>query len=124
VSPKGKMNDIYKVLISLFVFISLIYPLKNYDFSKLKNNSWYVEESVEDVSVSSAKLMISNNVESILNQNDIVGARVESDVSLVDDEIVVNSVVVAIPDEYDLEETHNIIFDELSLNTEVIHIGQ
>ena len=69
--------------------------------------------------------MIENQIKTCLLENNIIGANANCRSSInSDNEIVVEKVVVSVSDDYDTAEVQKIIFDNLSINAEVVHIGQ
>lgn len=117
------MAGFYKMVITLFIFISIVYPLKDFnnDFSKLETS--ISDEDFESGREKSIEAMINNQIISILKNKKIKTISVLSNVIIVDDSISVNSVSIAVSDEYDLDEVKEIVFDELGINAEVHHIG-
>ncbi len=118
-TPKGSMGRFYKMIISLFIFLSFLYPFSqskiNFDLPKIETVNTY---SINDG-------MIENQIKTCLSENNIIGANVNCRSSInSDNEIVVEKVVVSVSDDYDTAEVQKIIFDNLSINAEVVHIGQ
>lgn len=123
-SPSSSMGRFYKMLISIFVFLSFIYPFADFDFSSLDFDLSTSEVEYENSLNDSSQIMIKNSILNILKSNNVIGAAVDIDSSLIDNEIYINQILVTVPDEYDTQIVKNIIFDNLSLNAEVVHIGQ
>jgi hypothetical protein len=123
-TPKGRMNTFYKLIISLFIFISFLYPLKSFDIEEFKVDAVFDEGNFADVEKSSYEIMINNQVKSVLEENNIIGANVSSDIKFSNDEIEVNYVQIAVADEYDVNDIENMIFNSLGINARVIHSGQ
>lgn len=76
-----------------------------------------------DKSSETASSLINAKVKQCLTDHKIIGAVVTSDVTVENDEITVNRLTVAVPDEYDIAEVKSILNKYLSVNAEVIHIG-
>lgn len=123
-TPKGKMGNFYKIIISLFIFISFLYPMKDFEFKDISYSQIFSETDLRESSEKSAQIMINNQVKKTLQLNGIEGANVKCSVRIDDNIITVKSVEVAVADEYDLSFVEEIIFDSLSINARVIHIGQ
>jgi hypothetical protein len=123
-APKGRMSKLYKMLISLFIFISFLYPLKDFDIADIKIDDIDIDYTYSDEYSNSYEIMINNQVKNFLNDNDIIGCSVSSEVEIKNDEITIQNVQVAVPDEYDITEIKNMIFDSLGINAKVIRIGQ
>lgn len=123
ITPKGKMASFYKILISLFIFLSFIYPLKNASF-ELDNrkpifNAEYVENSYEK----SITQMLEAKINTVLKENGIKGSSVIVKVKQTDDNVEINSVSVAISDDYEIADIQRIIFENLGINAEVHKFG-
>lgn len=122
ISPKGNMGNFVKIIISIFVFTSFIIPLKNFSIDNIKvpNISTNYTNSNQI-----AGEMINNQIKNVLDENNIIGADVDCNLYIDEDnQINVNSIQVAVGDEYNLEKVEKIIYDNLQLNVSVIHIGQ
>lgn len=118
ITPSGRLSVFYKSVIALFIFISFINPFTNF---KLNNIDFDIDNM--DNSSSLVVNMVDNQVKNVLVNHSVIGANVKSDVERNGDEIVINSIDVFIPDDYDEKDVHDIIFDELSINARVIHNG-
>lgn len=122
ISPKGNMGNFVKIIISIFVFTSFIIPLKSFNIDNIKvpNISTNYTNSNQI-----AGEMINNQIKNVLDENNIIGADVDCNLYIDEDnQINVNSIQVAVGDEYNLEKVEKIIYDNLQLNVSVIHIGQ
>ena len=124
-APKGNMNRFYKTLISFFVFISFVYPLKGLDLNALR----LPEEESFITSAENDKLYektVNEQVKSVLRQNGIDGASVSSDLSVNYEtgEITVERVRIAVGDGYDRTAVKNTVFEALGIQAEVYGIGE
>lgn len=117
-APSGNLSSFYRVLISLFIFMSLIYPFTNMDLKGFDYNIEIVDQSQDLVTN-----MVDSQIKNVLKSNNIVGAVVDSKISVLGDEITINNVDVYVSDEYDLNDVKDIIFRELSINSRVNYIG-
>ena len=118
-TPKGSMGRFYKMIISLFIFLSFLYPFSqskiNFDLPEIETANTY---SINDE-------MIESQIKTCLTENSIIGANVNCRSRInSDNEIVVEKVVVSVSDDYDTAEVQKLIFENLSINAEVVHIGQ
>lgn len=118
-TPKGSMGRFYKMIISIFIFLSFLYPFSqskiNFELPKIETKNTY---SINNE-------MIECQIKTCLTENNVIGANVNCHSSInSDNEIVVEKVVVSVSDDYDTTEVQKIIFDNLSINAEVVHIGQ
>ncbi len=122
-TPRGNMKSFYRILISFFVFISVLYPLKNIDLKAFNFDKNIIAESENNTAPYSD--MINKKITETLESKGITGASVSSDVSIDYStyEISIDSVKVAVSDGYDKNEVKKIIFDSLGINAEVRGIG-
>ena len=122
------MKNFYKIIISVFIFLSFIYPFANaggFDFHNLPGEFAFSSESAYDYSV--YENMVESNVKNTLNQSNIDGANVKCEInanSNESNEISIKSVKVYLPDEYDKDEAAQIIFDNLGIKATVVNIGE
>ncbi|MDO4365122.1 MAG: hypothetical protein Q4C99_11405 [Clostridia bacterium] len=118
-TPKGSMGRFYKMIISLFIFLSFLYP-----FTQSKINFELPKVDVLNT-YSINNDMIESQIKSCLAANNITGANVNCRSKInSDNEIEVESVTVSVSDEYKTDDVQKIIYDNLSINAEVVHIGQ
>ncbi len=118
-TPKGSMGRFYKMTVSLFIFLSFLYPFTQSDID--------VEfPKFEEINTSSINNgVFETQIKSCLVENNITGSNVNCRSTVnSENEIEIQSITVSVSDEYDIDEVKNIIYDNLSLNVEVVHIGQ
>lgn len=118
VSPKGTMGRFYKVIISVFIFVSLLYPFVDFDFNDFKADFDF-ESEFESTEEDLAEMQVENIIKSVLTENDIEGAEVDCSVFQDSDEISVENVTVTIPDKYDIDDVKQIILKETGVAAEV-----
>ncbi len=121
-SPNGEMKRFYKITISVFIFISFIVPLKDFDASDLSIKSDSKIFEINENSNAGYENQINKSIKSFLNKKGIsanVSSRVNFDIESSDLEI--KNVIVSIPDEYSREEVKKMIFDELGINSKVVY---
>lgn len=124
-APGGKMNGFYKILISLFVFISFLYPLKD---GGLRVTDFDLPTSfITSISDESDgyENMVNKQISDLLKSKKIVGAAVSSEITFdaSSGNITVNKVLVSVGDEYDKTEVKRLIYEGLGINAEVKSIG-
>lgn len=122
-APRGRMAGFYKMIISLFIFISIIYPFKDFNTEFSSFDTSFTEKEIEINKEKPVEVMLNNQIKGVLKNHNVNTASVISNVNIVNDSITVESVSIAVSDEYDLKEVKQIIFDELGINAEVHHIG-
>ncbi|MGN0532097.1 MAG: stage III sporulation protein AF [Eubacterium sp.] len=120
-SPNGSLNKFYKIIISLFVFLSFLYPFTQFQFKEFKidNNSNY-EMNIR--TESAYESMMEMSIKQYLQEQDIT-ANVDCMMSLDNDVIDIQSIQIAVDDTCDTEEIESMIFEKFGLNSKVIHIG-
>ena len=123
-TPKGNMKKFYRILISLFVFISFLYPLKDvqrFDFSIPFNQ----EELFENERLAPFENEVNSQIKKLLKENGITGAVVSSNLSFKDDSsLSIDEVRISIPDEYGKKETERLVFEKLGIKAKVINSGE
>ncbi|HIW85342.1 MAG TPA: hypothetical protein IAA48_02510 [Candidatus Eubacterium faecipullorum] len=118
VSPRGTMGRFYKVIISVFIFVSLLYPFADFDFNELKADFDF-ESELEDTGSDLAEMQVENIIKGVLLENGINGAQVSCKVIQIADEISVEDVSVIVPADYSASEVEKIIFDETGVAAQV-----
>ncbi len=118
VSPRGTMGRFYKVIISVFIFVSLLYPFADFDFNELKADFDF-ESELEDTGSDLAEMQVENIIKGVLFENGINGAQVSCTVIQIADEISVEDVSVIVPADYSASEVEKIIFDETGVAAQV-----
>lgn len=122
-APKGRLSSFYKIIISLFIFVSFLMPFTHYTKTDFSVKDKISSTQIYDRSSEAASSLINAKVKQCLTDHKIIGAAVTSDVTVESDEITVNRLTVAVPDEYDTAEVKSVLNKNLSVNAEVIHIG-
>ena len=121
-TPKGSMGRFYKIIISMFIFISFLFPLTEFDISDFKFDFDFGSE-YSDVLENAAQKQIESSVGSALSEsgfkNCAVSARVKED----NGEITVESLLISVPDGYSTKEVKDLLFDKLGVVAEVKRIG-
>lgn len=118
-TPKGNLGRFYKTIISLFIFMSFLYPFT-------QSNIKFDIPEMEIINTNCiTNSMVENKINDVLKQNNINDGSVNCNSKITNDnEIYIDNITVAVPDEYDKNVVKNIIYNELSLNVEVVHIGE
>lgn len=122
VSPKGTMGKFYKVIISLFIFASFIFPLTDFDASDFFRNVDF-EAEYQNVVENTAQIKVKSIIEAELEKNGIKSAIVSCEASESDNEISIDKVVISVADSYECEYVKDIVFNSLGIVAEVKHIG-
>ena len=124
-TPGGSMKRFYKTLISLFVFISFLYPLRDFDIKALSLVPYSIQSEASD-STLQYEALLNEKINEELRKNGITGASVMSSVSLdyESGELRVNKVKIAVGSRYSKEEVKKTVFDSLGIDAEVTAIGE
>ncbi len=121
-TPKGNMGKFYKMILSVFIFLSFILPLADTDIDISFPSIDIVEQ--QDSQKQAYEGTINANVNRTLTEGGYDGCRVESDIIVKDNEIKIQALKVYTPDGYDKEQIHHYIFDKLGIVAEVYKIGE
>ena len=124
-TPKGNMGRFYKLIISLFIFVSFLYPFGEIKSDGFDLSAFNITNTAANNTDSIANDMIEEKIISVLNDNSVYSSSAKCVSSLnSNNEIEIKIITVSVPDGYDTDTVKNIIFDNLSLNVKVIHIGE
>lgn len=124
-SPKGNMSKLYKSVISLFILASFLYPFtQNIDFHfdapELYEYS-YAYDNTNSIANQSLKAAIS----AFLEENGVFNFVIDCKTSINENnEITVESVQIAVTNEYDCDNIKKLVFEGLNINVSVIHNGE
>lgn len=124
-SPKGNMSKLYKCVISLFILASFLYPFtQNIDFHfdtpELYEYS-YAYDNTNSIANQSLKAAIST----FLEENGVFNFVIDCKTSINENnEITVESVQIAVTNEYDCDNIKKLVFEGLNINVSVIHNGE
>ncbi|MDE6111160.1 MAG: stage III sporulation protein AF [Eubacterium sp.] len=122
-SPKGTMGKFYKVIISVFIFISFLYPLTDFSFDEFKMDFNFNTE-YENLVESSAKQEIEYSVGKVLTDNEIYNSSISAEVEQNGDEVLINRILVSVTDDYSVEDVKALLFENLGVVAEVKRIGE
>lgn len=122
--PKGNAGKFGKIVITVFIIISFVSPLQSKGFDFNLDEFYNSEQSEEQLQESSYAQIIKANVDEKLTEGNYENCRSSAEVSIADDEIVIDSVKIYILDKYDKDEVANYIFEQLGINAEVYYIGE
>ena len=115
------MNRFYKMLVSVFVFLSFIYPLKD-----VKKSDFKLENSVSttEIQVSPYENMIKEQILETLENNGFSGCDITVEAEMnTKGEIIINKAEIAVPWAYKKKEVKDIVSKEIGINARVINIG-
>ena len=124
-TPKGNMGRFYKLIISLFIFVSFLYPFGKFNYARFDFSKLSISSEIENNTNSIANQVIENKIVSLLEANQIYASSAKCFSSVNQNgEVQVDNITVSVAQEYDVTEVKNIIFEKLSLNVKVIHVGE
>lgn len=119
-TPKSSMGNFYKIIISVFIFLSFLYPFLNFDINDLKLPNVDNTSFTYSNNSSLAKDMLSSKINELLINSGIKNANIDVDLSINDaNEIVVDSIIVTVDKDYNSEEIKNLIYENLKLDVSV-----
>ncbi len=126
IAPKGSMQRFYRVLISVFILVSFLLPLKNAPSFRLDWSAFGLVNETEQNRQTVYQNYICRAVENYLTDHGIQGAHVSCKVLYRADsgEIDVQEITVALPDEYDCRLVQKDVLDDMGFNARVIHLGE
>lgn len=121
-APRGTMGRFYKIIISMFIFMSFLYPLSEFDAGQFSADFDF-EVGYSDTLSSAAAVEVKTLIEKALEEEGVNYSVVEVDTSLSGNEVIIESVQISVTDEYSAEEVKNLIFEKLGISAEVKRIG-
>ena len=124
-TPKGTMNRFYKMMLSVFVFVSFLVPFQNFSAKDFDFSSIGIEDKIQLSQNKTAENMLESEISKLLDSNGIVGYSVSSaaDYNASTGEIEINSVQISVSDDCDTKEIQKLVFESLGINAEVINVG-
>lgn len=121
-TPKGNMGRFYKIILSVFIFISFVYPLTENNFSISLPE--FDDTIIVDEQQKSYENIVENTIKNKLNSAGYKNSSVSAEISYEDNLITVNSLKVLIQDNYDINEVKSYIKKETGYNPEVYYLGE
>ncbi|MCD7722371.1 MAG: hypothetical protein LUH82_00250 [Clostridiales bacterium] len=122
-APRGTLGRFYKVIVSIFIFLSFLYPLSEFDAGELSADFDFEYEYSDAVS-SAAALEVKALIENALEDGGVNYSVVEVETSLSGEEVIIEKVKISVTDEYSAEDVEKMIFDKLGIAAEVKRIGE
>ena len=116
------MGRFYKIILSVFIFISFVYPLTENNFSISLPE--FDDTIIVDEQQKSYENIVENTIKNKLNSAGCKNSSVSADISYEDNLITVNSLKVLIQDNYDINEVKSYIKKEMGYNPEVYYLGE
>lgn len=120
--PSGTTGKYGKLIISLFIFLSILTPFSKADLSLALDE--FNEQSYSQSCEESYSKLIETKIKENLSSAGYSGITVSCDAVMNNNEIEIKSLAVYIPDDYDKEEVRNYIYENMGLNTEVYSVGE
>lgn len=122
-TPKGSLGKFYKMIISMFIFVSFLYPVSNADAGDFKIDLPMFEnnynEQIENAEKNNAEAVIVNKLKEIG-----INASVSLEIEFKNSEIEIENLTVYVPDGTSLEEVREYILNELGMVAEVKYLGE
>ncbi|MGN1329705.1 MAG: hypothetical protein ACI4V4_08425 [Eubacterium sp.] len=122
--PSGTMGKYSKIIIALFIFLSLFAPISKSDISfalPIMDEMVIYEKQEETYSA-----LIESQIKEKLNNAGYSGVNVSCEISLNNDEseIEIKELQIYIPDEYSKEDIYEFTYNNLGIISEVYYIGE
>lgn len=123
--PSGTMGKYGKIIISLFIFLSLLLPITKSDitFAFPDMDSASIHENQEEA----YSELLETQIKEKLSSAGFNGINISCEISVNSDnnsEIEIKKLQAYIPDEYSKEEISKFIYDNLGMNAQVYYIGE
>ena len=122
--PTGSSKRIMKAVISVFVMLSFIVPIKNIDADFASLDFEIYDNLEEEIKYNSYEKIIKDNIERALNKAGYEAASCIVKMNVDDDLIDIELVSIAISDDYSKEEVKNYLYNDLGLVAEVYYVGE
>ena len=123
-TPKGNMGKYLKIIIALFITISLLLPITSFDFDDIELSAFSKHFTDESTNEDTYKQLITAQVNNILKENNIEAANISCKLKINNNEIEIKEIVISITDEYNAYDVKNTIYDNLGYVAQVKYIGQ
>ena len=107
----------------MFIFLSFLYPLSDFNIADFKLDFDFVSEYT-DVVESTAETQIEATVGAVLDDNGIADSVITAEVEHKGGELIIKRVLISVTDNYSAEEVKNIVFENLGIVAEVKRIGE
>ncbi len=121
-TPKGSVGKFYKIIISIFIFISFLYPLTEFEFNQYSKKNT-LKNQYSDVIENSVNIEVKNSIINLLNEKNIKVKDVVVSASSNKNEVTINKVLVLVTEEYSKEQIKNTLLENLGLVVEVKYVG-
>lgn len=122
ITPKGNMGKFFKIILSIFIFLSFIYPLKNNDLDFSFPN--FNIESFENQEQESYENLIETQINESLVSAGYNSCIIDAKVEYSNNEINIKKLRISVPDEYNTDDVKNYLFEKLGLVAEVYRLGE
>ncbi len=118
VSPRGGIGRFYRIIISVFVFFSFIFPFTEFDASDFKTNFNFENEYQNNI-LNSAQNQVETAVKAQLDSAGFGGCTVQCLASQIGNEIEIENVTVYAPSGSDGAKIKSEITDSLGIAANV-----
>ena len=124
-TPRGSMKRFYKILISVFIFTSFLYPFKDFGAKQLKLSN-PLSEITTDTAQSPYNLLVQSEIQKALKNAGYNSCNVtaKTSVDYKSGEISIVEVTISIPDGYDKDKIQSAVFDKTGIKARVIYVGE
>ncbi len=124
-TPKGSMKTFFKMLLSVFIFISFILPFTDFKASDFELPDTDISEMLNVDRNSSVETMINSEISTLLKSKGISGFTVTSSANYdaASGEIDVRDIQISVSDDENMKNIEKLVFDNLGLKVRVIRVG-
>lgn len=123
-TPKGRMSRFYKIILSVFIFVSFLYPIKGFDVDNIYFDNSNILVTQQDTQEATYQYMISQKLKALLADEGISPASVNVKTETKNNEIEITDVQIAITSDYDKDQVKQLVFSKLGINARVIYNGE
>ena len=122
--PSGRLKTFYRVMLSVFVFTSFLYPFKDIKEGKIDFNMSEISVS-ESAADKAYEREIEKQICSALEENGITGVNAETDIEVNYETgcAEIKQVRLFVSTDNDCEEVRRLVLEKLGINAEVKTIG-
>lgn len=122
-TPKGSMGKFYKIIISMFIFVSFLFPITNAKAGDFKIDFPAFSDTYNESIENAGKSNVENIIVEKLKEQGINGAA-SAKVDFKNNEINITEIIVYIPDGNSKSNVKDYLLKELGLAVEVKYIGE
>lgn len=120
--PTGSIGKYAKIIVSLFILLSVLTPIAGENF-KIDFPVYEYSESIDENNQVYSALIETKISESLISSG-YSGINISCEINTNNGEITVEKIIAVIPDKYSKNEIKEYIFNELGFVAEVYYVGE